>query len=338
MKSGFINCAVLRSGVNSDEYHAKTVERGDPAYPMSPSQIKAFMECPKRWLAGYEPPATTAKAWGNLLDCRILTPDQFEKRYAVRPATYPAPPGHAKVKKGLIDVGEPLPWNANAGYCSDWKDAQEGKEIVKAEEHADLQTAEQRLLDDALIASLLESCDRQVLVTGIWQDAETEIEIPVQCLIDLVPRADTEWSKCLADLKSTRCAAPRPFQNFAFQQAYHVQASFDLDLYSSATGEDRNTWLFILQENYAPWQPGRRMLGQRFLEIGRRQYQHALAKYAQCLATHLWPDYDDSPEAIQGWTLMQPEVWMEMQDWKFAVANQNADEEETEPEASETPT
>ncbi len=316
MKSGFHGAEVVATGVNSDAYHAVDVPRGTINYPMSPSSLKSFAECAQRFLLGYQPPASEAKAWGSLIDCCILTPGQFDSRYAVRPATY------------TNEKGDVRKWNGNANICKEWKAERDGLEILSPEEFANSGIAAQRLYADPLISSLLSSSDRQVHVQGFWHDAPTGLDVPVRCLIDLVPKIESEWAKCLADLKTTRNGSLGAWLRFAFQLQVHVQAAFDLDLYCAATGEDRNTWLFVLQENYPPYEPGKRMLSQQFIDLGRRRYQAYLSAYAQCLKSESWAGYDEHSDAVQGWSLMVPLSYMELDDWSFAISQQEEPEDD----------
>ena len=296
MKSGFQNCKVVGVGVNSETYHSQKGERGSKDFIMSPSALKAFAECPSRWRAGYESPDSEAKQFGSLLDCLFLTPDQFKGRYAVKPATY-------KDAKS----GDDKPWNGNSNVCKEWLADHDGFNIVSGAELTNAENAVNRLLSDETISSYHKASDKQVHVAGEWLDAKTGLIIPVQCLIDFVPRKDSEFQKSLGDLKSTRNAGQRPFSRWCFTAGYHIQAAFDLALYTAATGEDRCEWIFILQENYAPFETGRRLLGQDFLDIGRQSFTYALEKYVRCLKTGEWTGYDPSEE----FSLVVPEVWME---------------------------
>src|SRR4029077_16452967 len=86
----FKNCKIAGRNVNSNEYHAlKTVPRGDPQFVMSPSAINLFASIPpSKWIKGYERKDTAAKVWGNVIDTRLLTPDQFDKKYIAAPEFY----------------------------------------------------------------------------------------------------------------------------------------------------------------------------------------------------------------------------------------------------------
>lgn len=330
-------------GINADpkDYHDQKSARGTPGFRVSPSSLKLFAHCPQRWKNGYALPDSKSLRIGALFDCRLLTPDQFAKRYVIQPATYPAPKDHAKVKKGDIHPGDPLPWNNNANACSDWTAKQEaaGLTIATAAAIRESDTAIATLNADHIIKSFLDESDRQVLVHAEWHDEETGIVIPTQCLIDLVPRADSQFATCLGDLKTTCNAALLPWQRFCFKAGYHRQAAWYLDHYIAATQEDRNTFCFILQENYPPWQPARRILGQDGTipgpaTIGRQENNSLMALYAKCVKTGFWPGYDDTDESVQGWSVVRTDPF-EAERSAFSPKYQHPEPESEEPAEAE---
>lgn len=321
---------------------------------MSPSSLKLFQDCASKYKSGYNPPDSDAKTFGSLLDTIFLTPEQLEGRYVVPPATYTdigmeCPICHsvtdskkcAKCKTDRKEVKIQKPWNFGADICAGWKTAQGNKEIVSNTEYLNAQAATKALNDDETIASFRDASDTQVLVKGEWKDEATGLIVPVQCLIDLAPRKGTEWAINLGDLKTTRNAGVRPFSKWAYQCLYHQQAAFDLDMYNAATGENRQSWCFLLVENYAPWQVGRRILkpessdperDETLLGIGRATYKRALKRYAQCLKSGIWSAYDE-PEVF---TEMVAEPWQAF-DASTQMAEIQYDEAlaETEPESLE---
>jgi len=306
----FQNAKIVGIGVNSDAYHSQPIEnRGSKDFVMSPSSLKLFSECPSRWKSGYQPPESDAKDFGSLLDCLLLTPDQFESRYAVKPLTYPA-----DGKKGEPTTEKP--WNGNSTWCKEWVESQGNKAVISKTELDNAKTAVKRLMSDETIAELLATSKTQVHVKGEWHDKATGLVIPIQCLIDIVPNGDSPFQKSLCDLKTTRNAGQSQFARWCFTAGYHIQAALDIDLFMAAvnpnkdeSGQDRNTWLFIVQENYPPFEIGRRMLSQDFTAIGRATYQHALGRYAKCLKTGLWPPYDAPDE----FSLIVPLPFMEFE-------------------------
>ena len=305
----FINARIRGTGCNPAEYHTQLegVERGDPNFIISPSSLKAFFQCPSRWRHGYESPESKAKDFGSLLDCCLLTPDQFPKRYAIAPATYQAEPK----KKG--EPMETKPWNNNATLCKEWNAEQHaaGREVVKADDVLEVKDAIARLTGDPVIAPWLAACDSQVWVEGQWQDEATGLFIPVRCLLDFVPRADSEFSSSLGDCKTTTNGGLREFERQAIGLGYHVQAGFDLDLFNAATGEDRTGWTLLGVENYPPYEPIRRILDPHLLELGADEYRRALKVYCHCLKTQVFPGYDDHRDATQGYSVLTAPPWLE---------------------------
>lgn len=342
----FQNAHIRAVNASPCDYHIQNVKRGDPAFRVSPSALKAFATCPARWMAGYEPPDSKAKEWGSLVDALFLTPDQFEARYSLQPAQYelsvmvcPSCESESDAKTcrkcGVSREQRTVKreWNGNASACYEWGLAQlkAGKEIVKGETLFDGNAAVAKLHDDETIKSFSDSSDKQVWLEAEWHDESTGLVIPVRCLIDFVPKKDTEWYKCLGDLKAVRNAGLIPFQRQVYQYGWHVQAAFDTDLYIAATGEDRCQWVFIIQENYEPWQTGKRMLSQDFEDLGRAEYKRLLKLYCQCLKRNEWPDYDSTDESVQGFGMCSAEPWM-MNEGQFAPTYGFDDEEIPQPQ------
>ena len=319
----FQNAKIGTAGTNPRDYHGQVIRhRGDKDYWASPSMLREFDTCASRWRAGYSGPDSDAKDYGNVLDCMVTTPGAFDKFYAVQPETYAAPATHAKVKKGEINFGDPLPWNANASVCQEWEELQGGREIISNKIHSAAVTALTVLNCDDFISNLLIISAFQVQVNAEWVDKATGLSIPVRCLIDMVPDVGSvRFGNCLADLKSARSAHPAAWPKHCFELGYHVQAAMNLDMYSAATGEDRNTFLHVVSENYPPFQPARSMMSAELVELGRAKYRRCLAKYAQCLATDQWPGYEAGQQVIDGFTLCEPPRWAALQE---AASNGNS--------------
>ena len=313
----FQNCCIVGKNVDPSAYHSQRKERGDPAFEVSPSMLKEFARCPSRWKAGYQGRETESKNFGSLVDCLLLTPDQFHKRYAIQPKTY-ASDG----KKGADP--ETKPWNTNSNTCKAWVAAakSKGQLSISEDDANEANAACVRLLADPLIEAWQEACDKQVWVAGEWLDEATELVAPVRCLLDYAPRNDTEFANCLGDLKSSTSGDLRFFQRQVYQMGYHIQAAFDLELFNQATKESRDHWCFIGVENYHPYEPFKRMLDFSFIEIGKNQVVAALRRYCQCIKTGVWPGYDDNPDSVQGWGICAAEPWMTYNDLSDKLANE----------------
>lgn len=328
------------AGVNvcSDEYHAlkNGVERGDPKFVMSPSYLRAFALQPSKWIKGWNPKESKAKDWGNLVDCRTLTPNLFQSRYAITPETYmdvkmecPRCGTRTDSKScrscGVERVAKPReePWDNRASKCSEWTEEQKksGKQIVSSESLKHCDAAVKRLFEpvdgDDTIQRWFDCSERQVLVQGEWHDEPTGLIVPVSCLIDFVPRGDSEFADDLGDFKTCLSAHPDAFEWHAYKFGYHIQAAFDMDLFNIAANQQRSTWCFIAMENEEPWEFNRAIYGQdeglenpSFVQLGRMEsfggYLGLMKLYCQCLKTGKWPSYREFGESVQGWSVLRP--------------------------------
>lgn len=284
----FRNARIVGVSADPKKYHAQYVERGHPEFVMSASQLKLGASCWSRWLAGYQAEKADGMDWGSLQDCRHLTPEQFESLYAVAPETYPD-------KK----TGEPKPWNWNATYCQEWRDDQKGKEVIKASVLAESDAAFSALLDDYQIAKCIEVSQKQVWIQAEYVDHATGVVVPLKAMLDLVPpKTHRQLGKSILDLKTVASAHPRAWVSAVDKYGYDLQGALYLDLRVAATGEDRCDFRHILQESFPPYQTAKRYLTGEFIELGRMKYRSALARYAHCLATGQWPDYDASGRVV----------------------------------------
>lgn len=302
----FQNCKIICADANPADYHKQEAERGFRNYTIGRGELMEFMRCPHRWKAGYrDGDATEATEWGSLIDCLLLTPKRFGDAFAVAPKTYMA---DGKKKN---DPPEEKPWNWNATFCKEWRAAQDGKTVIRAETKEDADKAVAAIKADSEIAELLKGASFQVWIAGEWCDKVAEVTVPVKALIDIV-------SDCgaIADLKTVgMTAAPSAWGRLVYQRGYDVQAAWYLDMLHAA-GDERGGFLHVVQESFKPWEVGKRELSQDFIRLGRERYIEAMNRYCQCLVTENWPKYDN------GWTVTEPEGWMVMATAKESTGGQ----------------
>lgn len=297
------NCAIVGSLTDPRTYFRQPTARGEREYVMSRSELMEFATCPHRWFSGYRQEEPEAMSWGSLMDCAWLTPDRLNDRYAFRPETY------------TNEKGESKKWNGNATVCRQWDADVEKNGQVPLSGALRIATAEacEVLQGDEEIRSVTYEAQVQVMVVGEWVDKSTGLKIPLKCLLDIVPSAKGTRRECLADFKTARSAAPSGWGREVFRHGYDMQAALYLDMWNDAANEKRSTWLHIIQESFAPFEVGRRMLSEEFIELGRGRYKAALRRYAQCLESGTWPGYDDSGRAIiEKWNVTDVEPWMVM--------------------------
>ncbi len=296
------NAKIVAENVDPNIYHRRdpNIKRGDMEYVMSCSELVEFANCQGRWKAGYKDgdneDKTKSLEWGSLIDTLLLDQERFDDKYAICPETY------------VNDTGDEKKWNGNANDCKEWLRQHKNKNIIKEKKIDEAVAALKRIRQDEIIANVLTASRFQVMVIGDYHDEKTGIIIPCRALIDLLPPDES-----IVDLKTCRSAQHEAWKRQIYQFGYHIQAAFYLDLYNSAMPDDKRIeFIHILQENFSPWETGRRMLSEEFLTIGRVNYEYALRLYCKCLATKTWPGYDDGEDGnqINGWTIVEPESYM----------------------------
>lgn len=289
---------IVSVSVNPNQYHQTDIPRCTVAFPMSSTSLKQFALCPSKYKAGIEETENDSMNFGQLIDCLALNPEQFNSRFAVQPSTY------------TNDKGEVKKWSNNSNSCKAWLADHSNKQVVTTDELAETTKAIFRLSSDTTIAAFIKNSDTQVWVSAEWKDNDTGLLVPLRCLIDLVPKPDSEFALCIGDMKTTRDASIQAWTRDVFKFGYHIQGAFNLDLFNATHDEERTTFCHIVQENTPPYEPGKRLLDQEFIEIGRNEYRAALANYCKCLKFNSYPGYDDTDESSQGWSNTAPEPWM----------------------------
>lgn len=276
-------------------------QRGGKDYVMSRSDLMEFFHCPNRWRKGYKNLPSDAKDYGSLLDCYLLDKNRFDSKYSVAPDEY------YNENKGMD-----MPWNYNAKFCKEWRaeELAKGKVSIKEGDMDGCRAAGRTMLDDKIINSLLKDSDTQVMIEAEWH-SKSGRKIPLKALLDIVPKKGTMYEQHICDLKTCRSASPEKWSREVFNYGYHVQAAFYIDMYYAATGESRDWFAHILQESYEPYEIGRRLISEDFIEIGREKYESAMALYCDCLKSDKWPGYDDvNRNNIGGFSVTNPELWM----------------------------
>lgn len=213
---------------------------------------------------------TVAMVMGTLIHDAILK--QPSKAVAVTPETYPADP-------------KPKPWNFNADYCREWRDAQESARRIVLKPH---ELAE------------INGCIRSILTTtecaGIFSRGNSEVSVFTK-RGDILTKSRIDWVPVdvnfLVDIKkvSEGMADPVAFAKLAVDRGYHRQAWSYLSAWNAETGETREHMAFIVVESEPPHPVSIVFLDADTIEAGRREYEERLAKFDECFRSGVWPGY-----------------------------------------------
>lgn len=322
------NARIVSENTPIEVYAAEKAKRGTPEFVVRAHVLSELLRNAQRWVRGYESPDSKALKFGTLLDCRVLTPREYHRRYCVLPPDAPRRPSKAQLnaKEPSLATLVAIEWWKN------WKKENPGEEISSDLDGA-VTAATFRLSEDETITDLIQSSKHQVMIVAEWVDKGTGLVVPLKCLIDIVPPADHPlFSNSLWDLKTTANASPRSFSRDAQKYRYDIQGSFYLMLYNAATGEQRSDFGHVVLENYHPYEyrTPPPLLSQRFLDYGRMSFQAALGIYCRALNTGNWPSYDQGT----GWPITDCDDWHMNMESLFQPIEEDDEtpEEESEPQ------
>ncbi len=275
------------------------IQRGDPNWIISRSELHQILRCPKEWRLGAQEKDTESLTLGSLVDCLLLTPDEFEKRFVTRPETYQ---GKASAKKDAPMVEKK--WSANATFCKEWEAKMRDKGIsvvtpgMMAKAKRMVENFGRHYCQDfeGFLGSFLEGADTQTMVISKFKVAGREIF--VRCLIDIRHRS-ADFGNFLWDLKTAADLEPTKWQRAIIDHGYDIQGPFYLDLYNreEKAPEPVENFGHLIVGNQYPFLTGTRYLSGRFLDVGRLKYKRALKIYADCLGNDWFPGW--SPDGLE---------------------------------------
>lgn len=114
---------------------------------------------------------------------------------------------------------------------------------------------------------------------------------------DVWCRARPDWvhtdRKLIVDYKSTKGSAEPSawIRNQMMPMGFDVQAAHYLRGNASTGGSPLATWLFLVQENYPPYECSFVGVSPATLEIAQRKWDFALALWQACLQNNRWSGY-----------------------------------------------
>lgn len=184
--------------------------------------------------------------------------------------------------------------NAGKEQWAAWLESSTGKTILQRKQ---IQTIEK------MHENLTKNEDfREVMAEGV---AETSIFGEMKG-VDARCRPDW-WAKkrnFLIDLKTTQDASPEKFPDHIYNFGYHRQAAFYMDLFKEVTGIQLDGYGIIAVETKPPYAVCSHQMHRDFLDIGREEYEIAIARYRLAIKEKKYSAYET------GFHLAVPKPWM----------------------------
>ena len=294
----------------------ETIKPGAPAFVVTPEILLDFAHCPARLAARGKAPEPSLTNHAELARHYHLDPNSVALKFARRPDTYPALaltcPRCNSVSSAQVcrrcntsRVNRPVtkPWAYSAPECRKWKAEQEdlGRTIVTTTQDQAAKLAVARLAADPEIVEFTGPKPTPTLLSGFWQDAATGRKIPVAAPVDYLPEENSNYGAALGFLLFTTDGALGGWTRTAYYSGLHVRAALALDLFNAAADLPRTHVLCVVSETKEPFEPARRLLTPKILQVGRNRYTSLLASYASAAQQDLWPSYDPAGEFLQAW-------------------------------------
>lgn len=236
---------------------------------ISSTGLKEILKSPahyRAYLDGQEDSA--AFRLGRLVHMRLLEPEVYGQVVTFMP-NFTELHGHPNT-------------NAHRQAKAEWLKANEHREVLtlnEAEEHERywLSMKASKLASKIFTGGSAE-------VSCYWIDEATG----VLCRA----RADYIRGEAIFDLKTTSySAAPKEFQKTVLNFAYHVSAALYLDGFQRFLPVKHFSWVAL--EKKPPYCFGFFAADQELLNAGRAEYTKALATFAECMKTQIWPGYEE---------------------------------------------
>lgn len=241
-------------------YHADTSA-------ISASGLKLFMRSPAHYYAAYLDPnrverkQTPAMRLGTATHCAILEPERFNAEYTVMP--------------------EGLDRRTTAGKQAYADLLASGAEILSADEMAQVMNMACAFRDNKISRAMFyrpHSVEHSIYATING--------VSCKCRPDLI----TVYELMVMDVKTTSDASPEGFGKSAWNLGYHVQAAFYRRVISAATGTTPD-FVFGCVESDRPHLVAYYSVPQYLLDYADGLIDCALERYAECLASGIWPGY-----------------------------------------------
>ena len=251
-----IDAATVEPGIYTDiginTYHASP--------GISASGIKLLARSPAHYRYGQRKDSP-ALMMGRVIDCAVLEPHLFELQYAQAP----------DCRRGTKE------WQAA-------EEAANGKELLKPDEWKTANEIRDAVFRHPTIEKLLDGT-QTIQESAYWIDPATGL------LCKCRPDASRKDWRCLIDLKSTQDARAWPFSGDIKRYGYHMQASWYLDGYSIASGEQYEDFVFIALEKEPPYALMVYDLDKASIDQARREIESLMRTYQVCMERNEWPAY-----------------------------------------------
>lgn len=260
-------------GLSDADYHAI-----DAA---SASRLNAMARSPAHCRARIDEPLDTeALLLGSATHCRILQPDDFERRFTLGPQV------DLRTKEGKET------W-ARAEISAQ----KLGKRLLRLKDPNQIQEMALAVAAHPAGGALIRATEA-IEVSVFWTDDRTGC----RCKMRMDAWCPGLGGGTIVDLKTTTDAGPEEFGRAAFSLGYWRQAAMYFRGAKAAGLEVRN-FVLLAVEKQSPYAVACYRMTDELLEAGSLSIDLLLDQYATCVRDGVWPGYSEEIEDLRlpGW-------------------------------------
>ena len=237
--------------------------------PLSYSSLKAFRKSPRHYIDYLErrPSPSPSMILGSLVDCLLLTPELFEKKFLLTPKI------NRRSNAGKAEYQQYLDMAINNNLTMiDEDQLSLGKHIKES------------VLSDETAGKLLAAktnCQKHLT----WRHVIDGYSLPMRGYLDFESNA---WGESfLVDLKTSKSADPRDFEKDIANYEYFLQMACYLDAY-------KRKWfkfpyfIFLVVETTEPFGVSINFCDAKMVEYGKKELIGTMRAFKYCMENNLW--------------------------------------------------
>lgn len=239
--------------------------------PLSYSSLKEFKRSPMHFLHYRNKPKDkeekAALIFGGLLDCLLLTPDEFDSRYCILPEAFllkDCVAAHGKEQGRLVYDKRNEEIEAAIANTE--------KVIISQDLYNQASTMRDIIWSHPIAMKIIQRVT-DVQCTIPWKDKGTGL--------DVIGKFDGMGEDIIFELKTTRDADPEAFMKDAYNLGYHIQCATYLQAMHKR-GKFPTFW-YVVIEKTAPYGISVFRPSEEYVALGKQELDYLLKSFKLCL-------------------------------------------------------
>ncbi|MES2382580.1 MAG: PD-(D/E)XK nuclease-like domain-containing protein [Bacteroidota bacterium] len=243
--------------------------------PLSYSSLKAFQKSPQHYveyrLTKFEP--TASMVFGQIIDILILTPDEYDRKFAIMPDDIKKP------TSSQLNAKKPSPETIiQVQKFTEWAEENRGKTWINSEDAELAKFLANKTFENPKAKELLSRITRTQDKVS-WSHRATGLP--------LIGYKDATADSFIMDLKSSNDGSPEGFTKAAFNFGYHLQVGSYLDAEETLFGKFPD-FFFLVVETLPPYNISVYKADKDFIALGKQQFNDLLQQIKFCEENNLW--------------------------------------------------